>query len=164
MRRLGLLANLLLVGALTVAGCGSDAQDGDTGGAETGAEAGAETSSTPAAETVLLIAPEDAGTGRCMAPSADVLAQADVAFDGTVRSVEHGLVDLEVGTWYAGGDGDLVTVRAQPGAMQALIGAVAFEEGGRFLVAGQGSDLMVCGLSAAYDEQLAALYAEAFGG
>ncbi len=94
---------------------------------------------------------------------ADVLAEADVAFDGTVRSVEHGLVDLEVTQWYRGGDGDLARVRAQPGAMQALIGAVAFEEGGRFLVAGQGGDLMVCGLSAPYDDALADLYAEAFG-
>ena len=80
-----------------------------------------------------------------------------------MRSVEHGLVDLEVTQWYRGGSGDLARVRAQPGAMQALIGAVAFEEGGRFLVAGRDGDLMVCGLSAPYDDALAGLYGEAFG-
>ncbi len=154
------LGSLVLIGVLALAGCGSSGQEDDLGGAESAAEA----SSSPAADVVLLDAPEDAGAGRCMAPSAAVLAEADVAFDGTVRIVEHGLVELEVSQWYRGGGGDLARVRAQPAAMQDLIGAVAFEEGGRFLVAGRGSDLMVCGLSAPYDQALADLYAEAFGG
>ena len=145
---------------LAVAGCGSSAQDDDLGGAESAAEA----TTSPAGETVLLEAPDDAGSGRGMAPSADVLGEADVAFSGTVRSIEHGLVDVEVDNWYRGNGGDVAQVRAQSGQMQALIGAVAFEEEGRFLVAGIDGELMVCGLSAAYDEQLAALYDEAFGG
>ena len=169
--RLGVLACLVLL-PLGLAACGSGAQDDDLGGAESAAEA----SSTPTEETsadagaagaVLLTAPDDVGSGRCMAPSADVLGKADVAFDGTVLSVEHGLVDLEVSRWYRGAgdaDGGLATVRAQSGAMQALIGAVAFEEGGRFLVAGIDGELMVCGLSAPYDEALAGLYEEAFDG
>jgi hypothetical protein len=160
MRRLGLLVPVVL---LAVAGCGSSAQDDDLGGAESAAEAST-SGSSPAGEVVLLEAPPDAGAGRCMAPSADVLAEADVAFSGTVRSIEHGLVDVEVDDWYRGDGGDVAQVRAQSGQMQALIGAVAFEEGGRFLVAGIDGELMVCGLSAAYDEQLAGLYDEAFGG
>ncbi len=154
--RTRLLLPTLLSGVLALGACGGGADDD---GSETAADP---TTATAAADVVLLNAPEDVGAGRCMAPSADVLAEADVAFDGTVRSVEHGLVELEVSQWYRGGGGDLARVRAQPAAMQALIGAVAFEEGGRFLVAGQGSELMVCGFSAPYDQALADLYAEAF--
>jgi hypothetical protein len=168
MRRLGLLVPVVILPvALALGGCGSSAQDDDMGGAESAAEASTTaptTASTPAGEAVLLEAPPDAGAGRCMAPSADVLSEADVAFSGTVRSIEHGLVDVEVDKWYRGSGGDVSQVRAQSGQMQALIGAVAFEEEGRFLVAGIDGELMVCGLSAAYDEQLAALYDEAFGG
>ena len=155
--RTRLLLPALLSGVLALGACSGAAEDD---GPETAAES---TTTTATADAVLLEAPADAGTGRCMAPSADVLAEADIAFDGTVRSVEHGLVDLEVTQWYRGAGGDLARVRAQSGAMQALIGAVAFEEGGRFLVAGRGGDLMVCGLSAPYDDALAGLYAEAFG-
>jgi hypothetical protein len=167
MRRLGLLASAVLLGLATAA-CGSSAQDDDMGGAESAAEASSSWTdtqdATPDGDPVLLQAPGDADAGRCMPPSAEVLAQADIAFSGTVRSIEHGLVDIEVDNYYRGNGPDVAQVRAQSGQMQALIGAVAFEKGGRFLVAGVGSDLMVCGLSAAYDEQLAGLYLEAFGG
>ena len=159
--RTRLLLPALLSGVLALGACGGAAEDDEQDDGP--GPAADSTATTAAADAVLLEAPADAGAGRCMAPSADVLGEADIAFDGTVRSVEHGLVDLEVARWYRGGGGDLARVRAQPGAMQALIGAVAFEEGGRFLVAGQDSDLMVCGLSAPYDDALAGLYAEAFG-
>src|SRR5215218_9036322 len=77
MWRLGPLA---LLGVLALSACGSSGQEDDMGGAESAAEA----STTPTSDEVLLEAPADAGTGRCMAPSADVLAGADIAFDGTV--------------------------------------------------------------------------------
>ena len=98
-----------------------------------------------------------------MAPSADVLAEADIAFDGTVRSVEHGLVDLEVTQWYRGGER-----RPRPGPCAAGRDAGADRggglRGGRPVPGGRrGGDLMVCGLSAPYDDALADLYGEAFG-
>jgi hypothetical protein len=119
----------------------------------------------PAAEPLVLEAPADVGTGRCRPPSAEVLAGAAVAFDGMVRDVEDEVADLHVSRWYRGGPAEVVTVRAQPESMQALVGAVGFQQGGRFLVAADDAGvLLVCGLSAPWSEHLAGLYAEAFGG
>jgi hypothetical protein len=157
---------------LALGACGGD----DASTVEQGVEHGAtghpsDTTSvttgetTGAGEPLVLEAPADAGTGRCLPPSADLLSDAAVAFDGTVRGIAGRLVDLDVSRWYRGGPADVVTVRAQPGSLQALIDAVAFEEGGRFLVAADDAGMLyVCGLSAPWNEDLAALYAEAFGG
>jgi len=41
---------------------------------------------------------------------------------------------------------------------------VDFREGERYLVAATGGSVAVCGLSGHYSQDLAALYAEAFGG
>jgi hypothetical protein len=150
-------AAVLVLGS--VAGCGSGEDDATT-------DEPTSTASAPAEESTTLVSAGAVaeGTGRCRPPTAEVLAGALTAFDGEVRSIEDDLVTLTVTEWYAGGPTDLVVVQAPPGQQQALVGAVAFEEGGRFLVAARQDGLMVCGLSAPYDEGLAALYAEAFGG
>jgi len=116
-------------------------------------------------ETTTLISAGTLGTEteRCVAPSAELLATALTAFDGEVRSIEDGLVTLTVNQWFAGQPTDVVTVQAPSGQLQALIGAVAFEEGGRFLVAARQDGLMVCGFSAPYSEEMAGMYAGAFG-
>src|SRR5690349_13389969 len=44
---------------------------------------------------------ETAGVGKCMVPTAEALAPAQVAFDGTVTSIEGDHVVLEPTTWYA---------------------------------------------------------------
>jgi hypothetical protein len=151
-------AALVLVLGL-VAGCGSGDEAATT-------DQPTSTASAPAQETTTLVSAGAVaeGTGRCRPPSAQVLAGALTAFDGEVRSIEDDLVTLTVTEWYAGKPTDLVVVQAPPGQMQALVGAVDFEEGERFLVAARQDGLMVCGLSAPYDAELAALYAEAFGG
>ena len=149
---------------LALVGCGGDGAPTADSTADTTPTTEASRSSA-AAEPIVLEAPADVGTERCRPPSAEVLAGAAVAFDGTVRDIEGEVADLHVSRWYRGGPAEVVTVRAQSESMQALVGAVALEEGGRFLVAADDAGvLFVCGLSAPWSEDLAGLYAEAFGG
>jgi len=101
-------------------------------------------------------------SARCMVPSADTLARQSVAFDGTVTTVADGVVTLDVTHWYAGGPTDLVRVQAPPAELQQLVGAVKFQEGGRYLVAATDGQVTVCGFSAPYSADLAALYDQAF--
>ncbi|MEO5852446.1 MAG: hypothetical protein ABIQ15_08025 [Nocardioides sp.] len=108
----------------------------------------------------------EAGTaGKCLPPSAQYLAAATTAFSGEVTGLQDGLATLTVEEWYAGDETAEVVVRAPSEDMAALLGAVSFEQGGRYLVAADDTGrLMVCGFSAPYDETLAGMYAEAFGG
>ena len=112
-----------------------------------------------------LTAPDPATTGRCMVPTAEVLATRPIAFDGTVESIEGDTVTLEPTQWYAGDATDLVTVEGPSAELRELLVAVEFEEGGRYLVAAsEAGEVMVCGFSAPYSGELAATYAKAFGG
>jgi hypothetical protein len=99
---------------------------------------------------------------KCMVPNADVIGQQSVAFEGTVTTVADGMVTLRVDHWYAGGPTDLVRVQAPAADLQQLVGAVAFEQGGRYLVSATDGRVTVCGFSAPYSADLAALYDEAF--
>jgi hypothetical protein len=98
-----------------------------------------------------------------MVPNPEVLAQQSVAFDGTVTMLADGVVTLDVGHWYAGGPTDLVRVQAPADALQDLVGAVKFEQGGRYLVSATNGQVTVCGFSGPYTADLAALYDQAFG-
>ena len=119
------------------------------------------TASTEGAVTELT-APDDQ-QGRCMMPSAEALVGNEVAFDGTVESIEGDRVTLAPTEWYAGEPTDRVTVQAPSDSMQTLLVAVEFEEGKRYLVtSSDGERLMVCGFSAPYSAGLASMYAEAF--
>lgn len=104
----------------------------------------------------------EAYAARCMVPNAEVLSRQDLAVDGTVTSIADGVVTLTVGEWYAGDPTDLVRVQAPEEEMQELVGAVDFEEGGRYLVSATDGRVTVCGFSAPWSEDLAALYAQAF--
>jgi len=113
----------------------------------------------------LTVAAEGDAAGKCLPPSADYLAVAPTAFSGEVTSLQDGFATLTVQEWYVGNETAEVVVQAPSQDMQALLGAVQFEEGGRYLVAATDTDMvMLCGFSAPYDETLAGLYAEAFGG
>jgi hypothetical protein len=112
-----------------------------------------------------LRAPEAAAyRARCMVPSAATLSHQTTAFAGTVSSLAAGTVVLEPTRWYAGEPTDRVEVEAPSADLQALIGAVRFEQGGRYLVSATGGELTVCGLTAPYSARLAGLYDRAFGG
>ena len=111
-----------------------------------------------------LSAPPAGGSAKCMVPNARVLAAQTLAFDATVDSVADGVVTLTPSHFYAGEATDLVTVEAPPSDLQALVGAVKFEPGQRYLVSATDGRLTVCGFSGPYTEGLSALYAEAFPG
>ena len=113
--------------------------------------------------TVLRLSAPAPTQGRCMMVTADALDRQQTAFDGTVTSIDGREVTLDVGHWYRGGDADMVVVEAADAELRALIQAVAFEQGGRYLVTANDGVVTVCGFSAAYSDDLAALYSEAFG-
>jgi hypothetical protein len=117
---------------------------------------------TAPASVLQLSAPEQT-LGRCAMVTERLLARQTVAFDGTVTRMDGGTVTLEVNRWYRGGDADLVTVEAPDARLQALILAVRFEAGERYLVTASNGEVTVCGFSAPYSDALAALYAGAFG-
>ena len=150
MRGTGLVAAAMLV----LTGCGGPDDDGAT-----------EKSRDAEPTVTSLTVPDPATATRCATPSVAVLGEATTAFDGQVTAVDGDKATLEVDDWFAGEPTDVVEVDAPSESLQDLIGAASFEEGERYLVAAaDGGKLLVCGYTAAYDDRMAALYAEAFGG
>jgi hypothetical protein len=101
---------------------------------------------------------------RCMLPSARTIASQSVAFEGTVDDIEDGRVRLTPTRWYHGTPTDTVTIEAPAPELADLIGAARFEAGRSYLVSATRGQVTVCGLTAPYSADLAALYAEAFAG
>ena len=125
---------------------------------------GDEPAGTPqAGSTVALTVTAPSGAAKCMVPNAETLAAADVAFDGTVTSINGDDVALAPTTWYAGGPADQVVVTAPSEQMQQAASGVSFEVGGRYLVSAVDGRVTLCGFSAPYDASLAAIYQQAFG-
>ena len=111
------------------------------------------------AATTLQIPP---AAGRCMVPSAEVLAGSDLAIEGTVTGVAGGVVTLAVDRVYAGADRAEVTVAAPSSGPAELDQGVELVTGRRYLLAANGDQVMVCGFSGEATPQLAELYAQAF--
>ncbi|HEY0951203.1 hypothetical protein [Nocardioides sp.] len=112
-----------------------------------------------------LTAPSPAAySAKCMVPNADTIAQQTVAFEGTATAIADDMVTLSVSHWYTGDPTDLVRVQAPPADLAQLLGAVDFERGGRYLVSATDGRITVCGMSAPWSADLAALYEQAFGG
>lgn len=130
----------------------------------TNRDSGTHPGSTTADSTVTELSAPPASSAKCMVPSAEVLRQQTLAFQGTVQQVTDGKVVLDPTKFYAGDVTDLVTVSATTADLQALVGAVDFQEGGTYLVSATDGQVSVCGLSGPYSADLAALYEEAFPG
>jgi len=105
-----------------------------------------------------------AAQGRCMAPDPTTLAQAAVAFSGSVESVSDGLVTLRPSAWYAGDHTDLVTVKQIDTGMTDMVGTVDFRPGKDYFVAANDGTVMVCGFSGEKSSALDTLYQQAFSG
>ena len=129
-----------------------------------GQDSGTPTASPQDSTTELRAPGTGATTGRCLPPSAEALAGAKVAFDGTVQKIDDDLVTLRATHWYAGSPTDLVTVKGPSQELQQLLVAVDFQDGGRYLVAASnGGRVMVCGFSDEFSPRLEQMYAQAFG-
>ncbi len=103
----------------------------------------------------------------CIAFSVEQLGQAPIAFDGTVTRIDGGTIELRVEKWYRGGDSEEIRVFAPDLAnAEALVGAVGFEVGKRYLVSAtefEGKIVpSVCGFTVTYDEAMADTFAQAF--
>lgn len=158
-RTMRLLPAALAALALTLGGCGSS-DEGDDPAADAAPDTSSATTET-SAPTTLTVA--DAGTGRCMVPSADALATQTTAFEGTVVELADGTATLDVERWYAGEGSDQVTVTTPSHDLQLLVQAVDFEQGKTYLVSAVGERVSLCGFTAEKTPDLEALYAAAFG-
>lgn len=150
-----------VVGALTLTGDDSP----PVASPEPGSSSSAARPSAPAAALTQLTAPAGAAyAAKCLVPTAEVLATADVAFDGTVSTIDGDRVVLRVNHWYAGSPTESVEVTAPDADLGRLITTVDFVAGSRYLVSAVDGQVSICGFSAPYDAELAALYEQAFGG
>lgn len=113
--------------------------------------------------TLALKAPPGGAMQSCVMFSVDFLRPMSTAFDGTVSGIEGQTVTLDVNRWYKGGDADVVEVKNFDTSMTSLDG-LDFEDGKRYLVTATDGQVNVCGFSAEYSDEMAAAYAEAFGG
>lgn len=105
------------------------------------------------------------GTAMCIRFELEILAQQEMAFDGTVTAVDGESVTFAVGTWYRG-PGDASVTLIEPGLGGGVVttgSLVDFEVGGRYLVSGDAGVVTSCGYSQAYDASAAADWATAFG-
>lgn len=131
---------------------------------------GTEEPSTPAESPSASAAPSRTtltatpNTGRCMLPNVELLRRQTLAFDGVVRSVVAGEATLEPTRFYAGEPTDVVVVKAPDRDLQALLAAVDFQEGKRYLVAANDGRVTLCGFSGPHNPDLARLYDAAYGG
>ncbi len=114
--------------------------------------------------TELSLPADDAVTGMCLQISAEALRNVDLALEGTVTEVTDDRVVLAVDRWFKGGDTDLVALVPADAGMVALIGAITFEQGARYLVSAADGVVNSCGFSGPYSAELAAVFDEAFPG
>ena len=118
-----------------------------------------------AAVTALTVpAPADPLSSICAPVTAEGLRQSASAFEARVTGTGDGRVDLEVVRRYAGDVQDRVTL-PQPadGAADSSLGPLV--EGRTYLIStADGTQVSGCGQSGPADPELAALFAQAFGG
>lgn len=123
-----------------------------------------ESSSGTGAATVTELTAATPSDARCRVPSADLVATQELAFVGTVESIESDTVTLVPSRFYRGEQTDKVEVTAPQVAFDALIGAVEFAEGETYLVSATDGRVSLCGLSGPLTAEREQLYDAAFSG
>ncbi len=103
------------------------------------------------------------GLASCLQFDVATLAGMSVAFEGTVTDIEGERVVLEVERWYTGGDTARVALIG-PAGLEALVGGIDFEDGGRYLITAAGGVVNYCGYSGAATPEFRAAFEQAFGG
>ncbi|MQW74617.1 hypothetical protein GHK92_01910 [Nocardioides sp. dk4132] len=133
--------------------------DEDEAGVPVAQESIEPTDETAPVTTLAASAPD----ARCGVPTAAMLAQQQVAFEGTVQEVADDVVVLVPSLFYAGKPSELVEVQGPPQELSGLLQAVPFEEGERYLVSASDGRVSLCGLSGPVSQNLQELYVAAFG-
>lgn len=110
----------------------------------------------------LTAGPHDA-LASCLQFDVSTLAMMPVAFEGTVVAVEGEAVTLDVDRWFAGGNAEQVRVTA-PAGLEALIGGIAFEQGGSYLITATDGTVNYCGYSGPATPEFRQAFEEAFPG
>ncbi len=103
----------------------------------------------------------DPALASCMVFSQEILADMEVAFEGSVTGIEGDVLTLDVVTWFTGGEAEQVTITA-PLGMEALIGGVPFEVGGDYLVTATNGVVNYCGYTAIATPELRETFESAF--
>ncbi|MFZ4893577.1 hypothetical protein ACL9RL_03915 [Plantibacter sp. Mn2098] len=100
---------------------------------------------------------------KCIAPDAERVGAATLAFQATVTSIDDGTVTMHVTERFAGETSDTVTV-AQAGDEQISDGGpLHYETGERYLIAATDGQILSCGLSGIASPELHDVYTQAFG-
>ncbi len=97
----------------------------------------------------------------CIQFDVGFLAQAPMAFEGTVTSSDGDAITLAVDHWYRGGDAETVSLVA-PQGMEALIGGIDFVEGDQYLITASDGNVNYCGFSGPSTSELRSYFDEAF--
>jgi hypothetical protein len=108
----------------------------------------------------LTASPSDA-FASCLPVSAEYLADAPVAFEGTVTTVEGDTVTLAVEHWFTDGTASEAIITA-PAGLEALIAGFDLEEGGRYLISAHDGVINYCGFSGAATPELRTVFEAAF--
>ena len=87
---------------------------------------------------------------------------AEIAFEGSVTSVEGDTVTLSVDTWFRGDGEATEVVLNAPQGLEALIGGIPFEVGSQYLITAQGGNVNYCGFSGASTPEYRAAFETAF--
>lgn len=112
-----------------------------------------------------LTVPSPDPMAMCVQLTPETVGQMQVAFDGTVSSIEGEQVTLDVTKWYVGGDTDQVKlVQNSPDAMIALEGDIELEQGQRYLVTAHDGQINGCGFTALWSQELQDIFDQAFAG
>lgn len=123
--------------------------------------AGSDEPSTDASR-LELAAPADDAIASCIAFSPEELRRvAEVAFAGTVISVNGPQVVMDVDTWYLGDEASEVSLSA-PQGMEALIGGIPFAVGEQYLVSAANGTVNYCGFSGPATPEYRAAFEQAF--
>jgi hypothetical protein len=104
------------------------------------------------------------GIGSCVETySQETLANRDFAFDGTVIAIDGDQVTFDVGQSFVGDVTGSITLTASgmTGTSVTSAGGPNLAAGERYLVAGDETFVWACGFTQAYDEAVAADWAEA---
>ncbi|KAA1416924.1 hypothetical protein F0U44_17220 [Nocardioides humilatus] len=130
-------------------------------GDDDGGDGGRKGDDAPLAKpTVTELALAAGPAAKCAAPDLSDVRAVEVAFEGTVTSIEDGVVTLEAAHFYTSPETDLVTVDEPDMNMSEV--PVDFAVGQTYIVGATNGVVSICGLSGLATDELRAQYDEAF--